>query len=62
MALAGAVVSPSDEDDQTFSITSIDGEPYKLRTSVKDRQFWIQRLRAAVQLHTDAMGQVQYKF
>ncbi|CAG0915529.1 unnamed protein product [Notodromas monacha] len=56
MMLGGAVISPTDEDDQTFTVIPVDGDPFKLRTSVKERQNWIQRLRAVAQLHTDAIA------
>lgn len=31
LALAGAVISPSDEDSHTFTVNAISGEQYKLR-------------------------------
>lgn len=31
LPLAGAVISPSDEDSHTFTVSAISGEQYKLR-------------------------------
>ena len=31
LPLAGAVISPSDEDSHTFTVNAISGEQYKLR-------------------------------
>ncbi|XP_076340122.1 oxysterol-binding protein-related protein 11-like isoform X1 [Tachypleus tridentatus] len=48
--LAGAVISPSDEDSQTFTVSAVCGEVYRLRASdAKQRQFWVNRLRSAVE-------------
>lgn len=48
--LAGAVVTPSDEDNQSFSVSGVCGEVYKLKASdAKDRQFWVDRIRTAVE-------------
>lgn len=44
--LAGAITSPSDEDSQTFTVSSASGESFKLRAvDAKERQFWVDRLR-----------------
>ncbi|CAL8285321.1 unnamed protein product [Gadus morhua 'NCC'] len=43
LPLAGAVISPSDEDSHTFTVNAISGEQYKLRaTDAKERQHWSQ--------------------
>ncbi|KAL4618092.1 oxysterol-binding protein-related protein 11 isoform X1 [Arapaima gigas] len=57
LALAGAVISPSDEDSHTFTVNAISGEQYKLRaTDAKERQHWVSRLQVCTQHHTEAMG------
>ncbi|XP_065903401.1 oxysterol-binding protein-related protein 11-like isoform X2 [Dysidea avara] len=47
--LWGAVISPSDEDSQTFNICGANSEVFRLKASdAKERQKWITHLRAAV--------------
>ncbi|UYV65072.1 hypothetical protein LAZ67_3003045 [Cordylochernes scorpioides] len=54
--LAGAVISPSDEDGQTFSLSPACGEAYKLRAAdAKERQYWVTRLRAVAEHHTGTL-------
>ena len=46
----GAVVAPSEEDSQTFSVNGANGEIYKLRAvDAKERQYWVSRLRNEVE-------------
>ncbi|XP_065647568.1 oxysterol-binding protein-related protein 11 isoform X3 [Hydra vulgaris] len=53
LSLAGAVVSPSDEDSMTFTINGVNGDIFKLRgTDAKDRQHWINLIRAVAEFHT----------
>ncbi|CAL8288565.1 unnamed protein product [Lota lota] len=60
LALAGAVISPSDEDSHTFTVNAISGEQYKLRaTDAKERQHWVSRLQICTQHHTEALGKSQ---
>jgi len=48
--LSGAIVTPSEDDGQTFTVCSSSGEIYKLRASdSKERQFWIDKLRQVSQ-------------
>ncbi|XP_072273989.1 oxysterol-binding protein-related protein 11 [Pyxicephalus adspersus] len=55
--LAGAVISPSDEDSHTFTVNAASGELYKLRASdAKERQHWVSRLQICTQHHTEAIG------
>ncbi|XP_075037352.1 oxysterol-binding protein-related protein 11 isoform X2 [Mixophyes fleayi] len=55
--LAGAVISPSDEDSHTFTVNAASGELYKLRaTDAKERQHWVSRLQICAQHHTEAIG------
>ncbi|KAL8615625.1 hypothetical protein ACOMHN_026615 [Nucella lapillus] len=55
--LAAAVVSPSDEDSQTFTVTAANGEAFKLRASdARERQHWVDRLRATAEYHTANIG------
>ena len=50
--LAGAVVVPSEEDGNTFSINFGSGEVYKVRASqTRERQVWVDRLRACSHRH-----------
>ncbi|XP_078334973.1 oxysterol-binding protein-related protein 11-like isoform X2 [Crassostrea virginica] len=52
--LAGAVISPSDEDSQTFSVSAANGEIYRLKAgSTKERQLWIDKLRTTAEFHTN---------
>ncbi len=56
--LAGAVVLPSDEDSQTFNVNFASGESFKLRgANARERQLWVDRVRAVVQLHDAAIAQ-----
>ncbi|KAJ3584355.1 hypothetical protein NHX12_014850 [Muraenolepis orangiensis] len=60
LLLAGAVISPSDEDSHTFTVNAISGEQYKLRaTDAKERQHWVSRLQICTQHHTEALGKSQ---
>ena len=52
--MAGAVVSPSQEDENTFCITFRSGETYKVRaSSARERQVWVDRLRHCIFMHSD---------
>jgi hypothetical protein len=56
--LAGAVISPSEEDSHTFVVNSASGDVYKVRAvDAKERQEWITRLRAVAELHSQALAQ-----
>ncbi|CAH0391721.1 unnamed protein product [Bemisia tabaci] len=56
--LLAAVISPSDEDSHTFTVNSINGESFKLKASdARARQEWVNKLRAAVELHAVAIAQ-----
>lgn len=56
--LAGAVISPSDEDGNTFTVNSASGEMFKLRaTDARARQEWVNRLRTVAEMHTLAIAQ-----
>ncbi|KFM58469.1 Oxysterol-binding protein-related protein 11, partial [Stegodyphus mimosarum] len=47
--LAGAVVLPNEEDNQSFSVNAVYGEVYKLKASdANDRQFWVNRIRSVI--------------
>ncbi|XP_021507216.1 oxysterol-binding protein-related protein 11 isoform X2 [Meriones unguiculatus] len=59
LQLAGAVISPSDEDSHTFTVNAASGEQYKLRaTDAKERQHWVSRLQICTQHHTEAIGKM----
>lgn len=50
--LSGSIITPSQEDGQTFSVCSSSGEIYKLRAAdSRDRQFWVDKLRQVSQNH-----------
>ena len=54
--LAGAVVIPSEEDGQTFTVNLASGEMFKVRAShAKERQMWVDRLRACAHIHNQAI-------
>ncbi|XP_071795952.1 oxysterol-binding protein-related protein 11-like isoform X2 [Asterias amurensis] len=56
--LAGAVISPSDEDSVTFNVNAANAEVYRLRAmDAKERQFWVSRLRAVVQRQGEVISQ-----
>ena len=44
--LSGGIITPSEDDSQTFSVCSSSGVTYKLRAAdSRERQFWVDRLR-----------------
>lgn len=52
MYLAGSTVSPSDEDSQTFTVSAVSGDSYKLKAAdAKERQFWVNKLRQVALTH-----------
>lgn len=54
--LESAVISPSDEDSNTFSVNSWNGECYKLRAAdARARQDWVNRLRTAAEYHSQVI-------
>ncbi|XP_033751358.1 oxysterol-binding protein-related protein 11-like isoform X1 [Pecten maximus] len=54
--LAASVISPSDEDSQTFTVNAANGELYRLRASdAKERQHWVDKLRSTAEYHTANM-------
>jgi len=47
----------SEEDSQTFHVNFASGESYKLRAAnVRDRQVWVDRIRAVAHRHESAMA------
>jgi len=55
--LAGALVLPSDEDSQTFSVNFASGEVYKVRAvNPRERQIWVDRIRACAHFHNEALA------
>ncbi|XP_050529583.1 oxysterol-binding protein-related protein 11 [Daktulosphaira vitifoliae] len=57
--LESAVISPSEEDSNTFSVNSWTGECYKLRAAdARARQDWVNRLRATAEYHSQKNVQV----
>ena len=50
----GAMVAPSEEDSQSFSINGSNGEVYRLKAAdAKERQFWVSRVRREVEACTN---------
>ena len=50
------MVSPSEEDSQSFAVQGANNETYKLRAfNAKDRQFWVSRLRQEVE-HANSLA------
>ena len=55
--LSGAMVNPSEEDSNTFTINFASGDIYKLRSAnAKERQVWVDRVRGVVQMHEKAIA------
>lgn len=53
------MVSPSDEDSQTFTVNAANSEVYRLRAAdARERQLWVSRLRAEVQRQGEVISQV----
>ncbi|XP_073999086.1 oxysterol-binding protein-related protein 11 isoform X2 [Rhodnius prolixus] len=56
--LEAAVIAPSDEDSNTFTVNSSTGESFKLRAQdARARQEWVNRLRAVSQMFSTAAVQ-----
>ncbi|RWS16042.1 oxysterol-binding protein-related protein 11-like protein [Dinothrombium tinctorium] len=56
--LAGSVISPSEEDSQTFTVSAACGEVYKLKAAdAKERQFWVNKLRQVAYNHEMRIAQ-----
>ncbi|GBM05865.1 Oxysterol-binding protein-related protein 11 [Araneus ventricosus] len=50
--LAGAVVIPSEDDNQSFSVSGDTGEVYRLKASdAKERQIWVDKIRSVIERH-----------
>ncbi|XP_055944965.1 oxysterol-binding protein-related protein 11-like isoform X2 [Argiope bruennichi] len=50
--LAGAVVIPSEDDNQSFSVSGETGEVYRLKASdAKERQIWVDKIRSVIEKH-----------
>ncbi|XP_012935813.1 oxysterol-binding protein-related protein 11 [Aplysia californica] len=57
--LAAAVVSPSEEDSQTFIVSAGNGEVFKLRAAdARTRQLWVDRIRSTAEHHTSNLSQL----
>ncbi|XP_065051326.1 oxysterol-binding protein-related protein 11-like [Rhopilema esculentum] len=51
--LSGAVIAPSDEDSNLFIVHASNGDVYKLRaTDPKNRQHWVNMIRAVAEFHS----------
>lgn len=48
----GCTISPSEEDSQTFNVSVVSGEVYKLKAmDATERLFWVNKLRQVALLH-----------
>jgi len=57
--LAAAVVSPSEEDSQTFVVNAANGEVFKLKAvDARTRQHWVDRIRSTAEHHTSNLSQL----
>uniref|UniRef100_A0A8C4RB95 Oxysterol binding protein-like 11 n=1 Tax=Eptatretus burgeri TaxID=7764 RepID=A0A8C4RB95_EPTBU len=57
IALAGAMISPSEDDSYAFSVMAVNGEQFRLRAKdAKERQHWVSRLQGCAQHYTEAIG------
>ncbi|PIK45146.1 putative cytochrome P450 [Apostichopus japonicus] len=55
--LGGAVISPSEEDEQAFMVGAANGDVYRLRAhDARERQKWVSRLRAVVERQVGVMN------
>ncbi|KAG8182067.1 hypothetical protein JTE90_008603 [Oedothorax gibbosus] len=51
--LSGAVVTPSEDDSQSFAVTATCGELYKLKANdARERQVWVDKLRTVIDAST----------
>lgn len=54
------MITPSEEDGQTFKVSVVSGESYKLMASdAKERQFWVNKLRHVAMLHENQIASRQ---
>uniref|UniRef100_A0A1I8FXJ8 Oxysterol-binding protein n=1 Tax=Macrostomum lignano TaxID=282301 RepID=A0A1I8FXJ8_9PLAT len=59
LPLTFAIVTPSEEDSQTFSVNANTGEVFKLRANdAKERQYWVTRIRAVAEFCSDQCKQL----
>ncbi|KAK3101850.1 hypothetical protein FSP39_006794 [Pinctada imbricata] len=55
--LAAAVISPSDEDSQTFTVSAANSDVYRLRAcDARERQLWVDKIRSAAEHHTASLS------
>lgn len=51
------MIAPSEEDSQTFTVSAVSGEAYKLKAAdAKERQFWVNKLRKVALSHDDQIA------
>jgi hypothetical protein len=51
------MITPSEEDGQTFKVSVHSGEVYKLMAAdAKERQFWVNKLRQVAMLHENQIA------
>lgn len=51
------MITPSDEDGQTFKVSVQSGEVYKLMAAdAKERQFWVNKLRQVALMHENQIA------
>ncbi|GFR25525.1 retrovirus-related Pol polyprotein from transposon opus, partial [Trichonephila clavata] len=48
----GCCVTPSEDDNQSFSVSGVCGEVYKLKANdAKERQIWVDKIRSVIEKH-----------
>ncbi|XP_068721373.1 oxysterol-binding protein-related protein 11-like isoform X1 [Montipora capricornis] len=56
--LGGSMISPSDEDSFTFTVSAANGDIFKLRANnTKERQDWLNKLRSVAEFHASSIEQ-----
>merc|ERR1719392_84396 len=61
--MEGALIIPSEEDNNTFSINFSTGEVYKVRAAeAKERQVWVDQLRACTNIQRVRTSSIRKKF
>lgn len=56
----GCNVTPSEEDGQTFKVSVVSGDSYKLMAAdAKERQYWVNKLRQVALMHENQIASRQ---
>lgn len=61
--LAGAIITPSEEDSRTFMITCASGDTLKIRAAnAASRQQWVDVLRSIAETHNTQVSAIKHNF